>query len=82
MMRIKDPPTPCQEHRLLFACMCLLIMPIVVCFLVVVLFVSISWLCLCVCLVCVTVGVLKRCFLVKSCSLGVEGEQTGERLPR
>lgn len=85
MMRIKDPPTPCQEHRQLSVCVHLLIMPISVSFLVVALFVFIPWFSLCVC-VCVDSLVvfffLKRCFLVKSCSLGVEGEQTGETLPR
>lgn len=85
MMRIKDPPTPCQEHRQLSVCVHLLIMPISVSFLVVALFVFIPWfsLCLCVCVDSLVVFFfLKRCFLVKSCSLGVEGEQTGETLPR
>lgn len=73
MMRIKDPLTPCQEHRLQWecvcVCVCLLIVPICVCFLLTLVFVYF------LCLVCVF-------FLVKSCSLGVEGAQTGEALPR
>lgn len=61
---------------------CLLITPVSVCFLVAVLFVFMPFGSVRVCLIRALVDVLKRCFLVKSCSLGVEGEQTGETLPR
>ncbi len=89
IMRIKDPLTPYHEHRLLCVCvpfdyvhLCVFLGCSSVCLFISHLRVFVC-MCFCVCVcVCVLLGVLKRCFLVKSCSLGVEGEQTGEMLPR